>query len=63
MHRAIFRNQVNDNEKIMNCKHCGHTVIMAGGMCFHAENGFSQICKICGCRFPEQDEEQTGEKT
>jgi len=35
---------------------------MGGGMCFHTENGFSHTCKICGCRFPEQDEEEIGEE-
>jgi hypothetical protein len=30
--------------------------MMAGGMYFHIENGFSHTCKICGCRFPENDE-------
>jgi len=35
---------------------------MGGGMCFHTENGFSHTCKICGCRFPERDEEEIGEE-
>lgn len=31
-------------------------------MCFHTEDGFSHNCKICGCRFPEPNEEEIGEK-
>jgi len=45
----------------MKCKKCGHNVCMAGGLCFHTENGFSHTCKICGCWFPEPDEDQNGE--
>lgn len=44
------------------CKNCGHAVTMGGGLCFHTENGFSQTCKICGCRLPEYDDGEIGEK-
>gem|GEM_PF-4857765 len=45
----------------MICKHCGHAIMVAGGMWFHTENGFSHTCKICGCRFPEKDEDNMEE--
>lgn len=40
----------------MICKFCGHSITMAGGMFFHTENGFSTICKECGCKSPELDD-------
>lgn len=46
----------------MICKYCGHTITMAGGKCFHTENGFSNICKACGCKSPELDNKDEREE-
>jgi hypothetical protein len=46
----------------MKCKNCGHNITMAGGIYFHAENGFSNICKMCGCTHPELDDKEEERK-
>lgn len=46
----------------MICKHCGHTITMAGGICFHTEKGFSNICKVCDCKSPELDDKEEREE-
>lgn len=45
----------------MICKNCGHAITMAGGICYHAENGFSNICKVCDCKSPELDDKEEWE--
>ena len=42
----------------MKCKHCKHTIMMAGGKYFHIENKFAIICSICGCQLPEPETDE-----
>jgi len=32
--------------------------MIAGGLRFHTESGFSHACNVCGCQLPEEEDDE-----